>query len=312
MRAVANLLETTTSTVSQQLAILARENGAVLLEADGRGVRLTPDGRRLAAHASIILAAVAAAQADLNPDAAPAGILRVAGFSTAIRRTLIPIITDLSATHPQLEIVVSEHEPVEALALLDKGEIDLAITYDYSLAPSEFAPELTTSLIWSTPWSLGVQSSSVHILDKQTLSGNSSRTFAAFRHHNWIGNSRNTADEDVLRTIASLADFQPTIKHRSDSLDLVEDLVLAGMGVGLLPTDRPARDGITLLPLANPDVLLQAHAVTRNTRHLWAPLALLLQRLNVERYSHQAHPYELRSRSLGALPRLGKEADARH
>ena len=50
MRAVADELGYTTSTVSQQLAVLAREAGTPLIEPAGRMVRLTPAGRRLADH----------------------------------------------------------------------------------------------------------------------------------------------------------------------------------------------------------------------------------------------------------------------
>ncbi|MEU8615310.1 LysR family transcriptional regulator, partial [Actinoplanes sp. NPDC048791] len=71
MRAVADELHITTSTVSQQLAVLAREAGAVLIEPDGRRVRLTPAGQRLAGHAVTILAAVEAARLDLDPLAEP-------------------------------------------------------------------------------------------------------------------------------------------------------------------------------------------------------------------------------------------------
>ena len=46
MHAVADALGTTTSTVSQQLAALAREVGTQLTEPDGRRVRLTPAGRK--------------------------------------------------------------------------------------------------------------------------------------------------------------------------------------------------------------------------------------------------------------------------
>ncbi|MER6592032.1 LysR family transcriptional regulator, partial [Micromonospora purpureochromogenes] len=51
MREVADELGVTTSTVSQQLAALSREVGATLIEPQGRRVRLTPAGRRLAEHA---------------------------------------------------------------------------------------------------------------------------------------------------------------------------------------------------------------------------------------------------------------------
>src|SRR2546421_805456 len=71
MRAVADALGTTTSTVSQQIAALSREMNATLLEPDGRRVRLTPAGRRLAEHAVTILAAVEAARLDLGPGAEP-------------------------------------------------------------------------------------------------------------------------------------------------------------------------------------------------------------------------------------------------
>jgi DNA-binding transcriptional LysR family regulator len=51
MRAVAETQHVTTSTVSQQIAVLAREAGTPLIEPEGRRVRLTPAGRRLADHA---------------------------------------------------------------------------------------------------------------------------------------------------------------------------------------------------------------------------------------------------------------------
>ncbi len=84
MRAVADLLQYGTSAVSQQLAALEREVGTALIEPDGRRVRLTPAGRRLAGHAEGILAAVAAAEVDLSTEAAPHGSLRVASYSAAV------------------------------------------------------------------------------------------------------------------------------------------------------------------------------------------------------------------------------------
>src|SRR5882757_4539927 len=102
MRAVADELGYTTSTVSQQLAVLSREAGATLIEPEGRRVRLTPAGRRLAEHAVTILAAVEAARADLDPSAEPAGTVRVAGFATAIRRSLVPVLARLAADHPDV------------------------------------------------------------------------------------------------------------------------------------------------------------------------------------------------------------------
>src|ERR1039457_5394716 len=60
MRAVADALGTTTSTVSQQLAALASEMGTQLTEPGGRRVRLTPAGRLLDEQAGAILRRVRA------------------------------------------------------------------------------------------------------------------------------------------------------------------------------------------------------------------------------------------------------------
>jgi DNA-binding transcriptional LysR family regulator len=97
MRAVAETHHLTTSPVSQQIAALAKETGAQLIEPEGRRVRLTPAGQRLADHAVTILAAVDAARLDLDPDAEPAGTVRVGGFATGLRVSLFPIVEDLAA-----------------------------------------------------------------------------------------------------------------------------------------------------------------------------------------------------------------------
>src|SRR4249919_3449564 len=104
MREVGEAMQVTTSTVSQQIAVLAREAGTPLTEPDGRRVRLTPAGRRLADHAVTILAALEAARVDLDPSAAPAGIVRVASYASAARQVLLPVARTLAAQHPQVSL----------------------------------------------------------------------------------------------------------------------------------------------------------------------------------------------------------------
>jgi hypothetical protein len=93
-----------------------------------------------------------------------------------------------------------------------------------------------------------------------------------------VVNSRNSADEDVVRRLASMAGFTPRVLHRADSLDLVEDIIATGPApaVGLLPAGRVPGSGIALLPLTAPDVRLRAFACTRRGREVWPPLALVL------------------------------------
>ena len=53
----------------------------------------------------------------------------------------------------------------------------------------------------------------------------------------------------------------------------------ARRGVGLLPLERRTCPGVRVLPLADPEVVLTAYAVTRRGRENWSPLRLLLERL---------------------------------
>jgi DNA-binding transcriptional LysR family regulator len=269
MRAVADAHHLTTSTVSQQIAALAGETGAQLIEPDGRRVRLTPAGRRLADHAVTILAAIDSARLDLDPDAEPSGTVRVGGFATGIRVSLLPIVADLAQAYPKVEFVISEYEPIEAFALLTNDDLDLALTYDYNLAPASLSPVLEAEALWSITWGLGVPA---HFPDGPA-------DVAAFADQTWIVNSRNTADETAVRTLASLAGFTPRIAHEIDSLDLVEDLIIAGYGVGLLPIGRPTSKGVKVLALREPETVLTAYAVTRRGRSIWPPLRVVLDHM---------------------------------
>lgn len=274
MRAVADELGYTTSTVSQQLSVLAGEAGTPLLEPVGRGVRLTPAGARLAEHAVTILAALEAARADLDPAAEPSGVVRVGGFASMVRRALVPVLAELAASYPAVELHVREHEPGEALGLLEDDEVDLALVYDFDLAPRSFGAHLKARPLWTAPWHLAVPTSA------GPVRGPAAAVFARFAESDWIVNSRDDADERVIGALAAQASFVPRFTHRADSLELVEDLILAGLGIGLLPEFQPARPGIRLLRLNQPSVTLRAFAVTRVGRDAWAPLALVTRLLS--------------------------------
>lgn len=277
MSEVAAELGTTTSTVSQAIATLAREVGTPLVEPEGRGVRLTPAGRRLAEHAVTILAAVDAARHDLDPSAEPRGTVRVAGFATAVRRSLLPALDDLATRQPGIALVVREHEPPEALDLLARDKVDLALVYDYDLAPASWAADQKVVPLWSTPWGLGLHANDPrHRLDQHA-------------DNDWIVNSRNTADEDALRTLSSIAGFAPRVTHRIDSLELVEDMVVAGRGVALLPHDHPHHAGVAVRELTDPSLELRAYAVTRRDRDRWPPVRTLLETLTGARGSENDH-----------------------
>jgi DNA-binding transcriptional LysR family regulator len=77
-----------------------------------------------------------------------------------------------------------------------------------------------------------------------------------------------------------MAGFTPRITHRIDSLELLEDLIVAGLGLALLPRGRPTHRGVRVTPLGAPRLWLRAYAVTRRGRDQWPPLRAVLEGLS--------------------------------
>jgi len=224
------------------LAALERQAGVTLLEASGRRVRLTPAGRRLAAHGREILAAVSAAELDLAAQDEPHGRVRVAGFTTALRRHLLPAIAELARLYPSVWLELRESEPDEVDALLDADEIDVGFVYDYTLVPR----------VWRHVHTLLSTHPMVLVVPPDSAVPDRIRTpcdLDPLRDTGWIGNSRDTADDELAARLCALAGWAPRIQHRADSLELVVDWVLAGQGVCVLPTDVPEIRRARTVPL---------------------------------------------------------------
>jgi DNA-binding transcriptional LysR family regulator len=232
MTAVAASTGYGTSAVSQQLAALERQVGTRLLESQGRRVRLTPAGRRLAEHGRTILAAVTAAELEVSARDEPHGRLRVAGHTSALRWLLLPALPGLAAAYPAVRVDLHEAEPDEAEALLDDDRVDLALVWDYTLVPRVWRHEPT--LLVRTPMVLAVPPGAA-LPDRIRTPAD----LAPLRELDWIGNSRDGGDDELGQRLCAMAGFTPRVRHRADSLELLADLVTAGEGVSVLPADRP-------------------------------------------------------------------------
>lgn len=126
---VAHSLAYSPSTVSQQLALLEREAGVPLLEPDGRRIRLTAEGRVLAAHAARALELDEQARQLLAQ--APAEAVRISAMPTAAETIVPAALTAVAATHPHLRVEMTEAPPEEGLFELTARRFDLVIAEQY-------------------------------------------------------------------------------------------------------------------------------------------------------------------------------------
>jgi len=158
---------------------------------------------------------------------------------------------------------VTDTHPLDALELLRTGKVEVAIIFRYDETEPEPVGVRLHPLL----------DDPVHLLSTRREPG-----LAGLRDATWIAGCERCRSH--LLSLCADAGFEPRIAHRADSLDLVEDLVVAGFGVGLLPADQPPRPGVRLLELVAPAVVLRCYAVVRRGRRSWPPLALVLDRLS--------------------------------
>lgn len=242
--AVAAATHRTPSAVSQQLKTAAREFGTPLTEADGRGVRLTPAGRLLAAGGADVAVAMEKVQADLDAfRSTPTGTVTVAAVPSAATFLLPQAITDLAP-----EPIAIRCDDVD----IAEDEF-LALTADYDIV---LAHSLTTAVPPAT-WGLHTQRLIREPLDialpaGHRLAGQSSLAPEQLVYENWIGVPVGFPFDTVLLEIQSHTDRPLQVVQRLRDNRLVEAFVAAGHGIAVLPRFTTRRTPeIVLRPLAN-------------------------------------------------------------
>src|SRR3712207_5902238 len=133
MTAAAEALSYTTSAVSQQLSRLEKEVGQPLLQRQPRGIVPTEAGLVLADHARRITRQLAAAEADLAQVAGlRRGRLTVGTFPTVGGSLLALAVSRFRTAHPGVRLSVRSARLDRLTEMLDSGEADLSLLWDYA------------------------------------------------------------------------------------------------------------------------------------------------------------------------------------
>ena len=225
--AAADALSYTQSAVSQQVATLEAEAGIALLERHPRGVTLTAAGQTLVGHAEGILARVDAAEAAL---AAIAGLrggkLRLASFPTAGATLLPGAIAAFRESYPDVELTLTEGEPEEIAPRLRRGELDLALLYEFDERTALADARIETLL--EDPMYLALSR-------EHPLAGKKGLRLEDLASESWVQTAgASPCARHVVRRCHA-AGFEPRVSFHSDDYQTVQGLVAAGVGVALIP-----------------------------------------------------------------------------
>lgn len=243
--AAAEALSFTQSAVSQQVAALERETGAKLVERGARGIRLTDAGEALVRHTDAVLARLSDAEEELQAIAGlRGGRLRLAGFQSA-GATLVPrAVAVFHERHPEVELSMTEAEPVEAIPMLKSGEVDIAFTMDWSKRPEPADPALEYVDLVEDPYDVVLRKG-------HRLAGAKRIRLADLEGEPLINPTSRCECDRIIQQSCLDAGFEAKIVFRTDENMAAMAFVAAGVGVALLPrlACEPLHPSVIVRPL---------------------------------------------------------------
>lgn len=224
LAAVAEALNYSPSTVSEQLKVLEREAGVPLLEQSGRRVRLTAQAWALVEHGEAILDRLEEAESAVARTlTGVGGTVRVAAFQSAAHAVIPNALTLLAAEHPDLRVEVAERAPEEGLFEVAARGFDLAIAEEY---PGLRRPR---------PNELDHVTFARDAIRASLPPGDTARSLADLAERAWVMEPGDTASRQWAVQLCRAAGFEPDVRFETADLMAHIRLIRAGHAVGLLP-----------------------------------------------------------------------------
>ncbi len=243
------------ATATHHLQRLQSETGAVLVTHVGRRLRLTHEGRYLADQGRALLASLDRVERELQSmtDLA-SGVVRLAAFPSAVAVVVPAVLAALAERAPGLELQVVDAEPPEALQMLRRGDVDLALTFSYPEGSDDDAVRRLDlgddllHLIEPAAARAGTGGGDAQAgagavadgadevadgADEVADGADEVADLGPWRDATWVtGCERCRAH---LTSACADAGFEPVVGYASDDYVAVQALVAARGGVGLLP-----------------------------------------------------------------------------
>ena len=232
----ARVLDIAQPALSRQVRLLETDLRETLLLRNGRGVTLTPAGRRLFEHGVQILQQVTQARADLGAQRdVPAGQVTIGLPPSIGRRLTQPLIEGFRSQLPQARVTVVEGLSATIAEWIGSGRADLGLFYNPEpSAALEITPLLREPLclVQPQPASMRGRKALPPTVALRELGG-----------YPLIVPERHQSLRRLLETQATLAGVALDISCEVSSIPAIIDLVCARMGNAVLNASAVAASG---------------------------------------------------------------------
>lgn len=224
MSAAARELSYSHSAISQQLGLLEKETGVVLLERVGRNVRLTPAGEELVRNTEAILTAMERAEADLaTSHERPQGIVTIAAFSTISRSVMPFALAELARNYPGLDVRLRREDPEQAVVQLISRQVDAVVSDAFPGTAVAPPGGVHTTLIGQDP----IRGYLPHGLEFAD--------FEDLKQLRWVAEPPHTASSQWAVRVCRELGIDPVISYVSSDLLFHLRMVEQGLAAAFLP-----------------------------------------------------------------------------
>lgn len=227
--------------ITQQLKTLERSLRVVLISRSRSGTRLTEAGQVLLRHGETVLTATALAESEVASIAGlRAGNVRLASFPSAAATILPGTMSRMAAAHPDVAFTLAEAEPLDALAIVRRGECDIAVIARYSTEVEQDLSDLGQTVLIEEEMLVALHSGH-RLADRQTVN---IRDLAGDK---WIAGCPECRGH--LLEACRLSGYVPKITFETDDYLALQSLAAKGVGVAMLPQLAVVTaivDGLTL------------------------------------------------------------------
>jgi len=265
--AAAERLDYTQPAVSKIVATLERQLGTTLVDRGIRPLRLTEAGSALAQRAAAAFEQIAAAELEVEAIAnLSAGSLRVGTFSSAGAAMVVDALRVFRKSHPDVDVSITEiGMPSAVVRSLRRGDLDLAVSFDYPEIGDTFDDDLAQVPLLDDPFDVVVPRG--HRLEReQTI------RFADLGEESWLLGDFGSSSPSfrMIDRRCREAGFDPNVAYRVNDCQMAQALVAAGEGIALLPRImlQARHRGVAIRPLAADPPMRRVSAVRPATRYL--------------------------------------------
>jgi DNA-binding transcriptional LysR family regulator len=255
----ADSLHLSQSAVSQQIAVLEREVGISLLERTSEGPKLTSAGEALMEHGDAVICRLEEAERELAQIAGlEGGRFRLSSFPTASATLMTRALSIFRQRFPNVELEFTEDETEESYPALKRGDLDLAVVFDYPAFPLDFSRDVEAEMIYEEPMHVALPPG-------HPLASAKSVRIADLADEDWLCGALPSSCRFQVINLCREAGFEPRIAFQSEDYAVIKGFVAGGLGVAILPELAGGDRGIEMRPVRGKKPVRRIYAVTRES-----------------------------------------------